>query len=305
MQNLPEPLSWKEARSRLRKLLEEYVENPPPPRRARDEPSPSTGNESLLVKWIANDLDLYFGSLACSVGLLTLSAFSFLRKLGDKDDSALKPSASESVYRSQLAACILLVLGSFASLWMVRRRAYLSLNDTDSSQQREILRFLRALGKCEENERDNPSDGSESVQLSGTALNDIYPVYRRSCRNANKLQESWTRIPSLLLVDGDYIALQVGDIAPACCVMVIGDKLSSVKTSTGERITLELLGETSDQVLRNLPKGRSSLSSDSEHVLTLCNRKRIFWILDAPLKDFIYRPAGKHSIIVHDVCYYS
>jgi len=168
---------------------------------------------------------------------------------------------------------------------MVRRRRFLCENDGDTSKRREVSRFLQKLNheEQEENEKkqqqqaasaaiatdadtgqvgedDNMissgagggAGGSSTTGIgvhprSGTSLNDIYPVYRRSvgAKNSNNDNEetscsyddcaaSWSRIPSLLLVEGDYVALQIGDIVPAECVSVdeprrslrIGDTLS-------------------------------------------------------------------------------
>ena len=113
-------LTWDGARSQLRKILEDYVKDPPPPRRSRDEDRPPP-NESLLSWWVRRDFDLYFGALAFSMALLVLSCFSMAARVGGIGESSLRPSASQHVYRAQVAAAVLLVGGSCASLWMVRR----------------------------------------------------------------------------------------------------------------------------------------------------------------------------------------
>jgi hypothetical protein len=266
---LSEPLSWEEARSRLRKLLETYVKDPPPPNR----PSADITTETVLSKWISRDLDLYFGALAFSIALLALSFFSLSAKWGNVGESALRPTASEGVYKSQVVASLLLVAGSCASTWMVRRRGFLSLNDTDYSKRREIIRFLR----------------SPIFQKSSLGSSQSVPA-------SSQVEDSpsWTQIPSLLLVRGDYIALQIGDIAPANCVMVHSDEIT-VRVAVGERLNLD----NADQLLADLPRGRTTIAPDSELLLTLCNRTRVFLVLDTPLEEFIYRPSGKYDVLFY------
>jgi hypothetical protein len=294
-----EPLSWEEARSRLRKLLENYISDPPPPRRASDEEENASG-ESLLSWWISRDFDLYFGALALSICLLVLSCFSLSARSGGAGYSFLQPTASKFIYRAEMVAALLLVAGSYASLWMVRRRRFLGLNDSNNSKRRDILRFLRALSSYPE---ESGSIGSRSAQsdqtirFNGTSLNDIYPVCRKS--SAVDAIPVWTRIPSLLLVHGDYIALQIGDTAPANCGMVGSG--AQVRVNVGDHMSLELLTQTAIEAMGDLPRGRTTLPPGSDHLLTLCNKKCIFLVLDAPIQDFINRPPGMCMLVYERV----
>lgn len=279
----PEPLSWEEARCALRHLLESYLDHPPPPQ--RDAVSPK--DSSWLSFMIHNDYDLYFGAFLFSIGLLILSLFSLLARLGQVSESPLRPSASQGVYKSQFAASLLLAIGACGSLWMVRRRRFLSLNDSVSSKRREVMRFLRVLKALDEN-KGEISDLPEKPHINGTSLTDIYRVYRKAGSG-----EQWNRIPSLLIVKGDFIALQCGDIAPADCVMMQNGSLTSVKIKLGTRLSLQNMGLTKENVLQELPRGRSTLKPGSTHLLTLCNRTQLFLVLDTPLREFINRPPGK------------
>ena len=49
-------------------------------------------------------------------------------------------------------------------------------------------------------------------------VEDVHSTYRISCSDIDgKGEGQWHRIPTLLLVEGDFIALKVGDTAPAKC----------------------------------------------------------------------------------------
>ena len=287
-ERLGDPLSWKQARYRLRRVLQNYVKAPPPARRTRDVHVPSS-SDSILSTWINKHFDLYFGALSVSVALLVVSCLSLSARYGSSVGSQLEPSASKGLYKSQVIASFLLVCGACASLWMTRRLGFLSLNDTDNSKRREVFRFLRALTKHEENGHDGSNQLPHRIHLGETSLNGIYPVYRKSDSGVG----SWCRVPNLLLVRGDYIALQIGDNIPAACVMMNKDKPTTFKVNAGERLSLELIGQSASEVMADLPKGRSTIAPQSEHLLTVCNRMRVFMVLQAPIEEFILRPSGR------------
>jgi hypothetical protein len=307
------PLSWSEARARLRELLEKYLSEPSLSSQkvniqagstdatAAITSATTTPEKPFLSWWILKDLDLYAGSLPLSIALFILASVSL------HGNSGLSPAASLSIYRGELAASVLLVTGSVVSLWMVRRRRFLTNNDGENAKRREILRFLRTVAASSDNKGDKDSVGNSAasamgfgdsvmgVSVSGTALTDIYPVYRHSGSDDHALA-SWARIPSLLLVAGDYIALQVGDIAPASCAIVDPTPPTKVSTiASGDRIELSSFGDTLASVMNQLPRGRSTLPMDSDHLLTLCNKMRVFRVQKAPLDDFIHRSQGKNT----------
>jgi hypothetical protein len=321
------PLSWSEARARLRELLEQYLSEPSLPCRkenieagntetttaaatAKTTTTPITAEKPFLSWWILGDLDLYAGSLPLSIALFILASVSLRERREGVGESALNPAAKISIYLGELIASVLFVVGSVVSLWMVRRRRFLCNNDGENAKRREILRFLRTVasgdkggGDHKDTSAGNTAGASATglggdfvgVSVAGTALTDIYPVYRQSGSDDNAVA-SWARIPSLLLVAGDYIALQVGDIAPASCAIV--DPTSSRKVSTiasGDRIELSSFGDSLASVMNQLPRGRTSLPMDSDHLLTLCNKMRVFRVQKAPLDDFIHRSQGKNT----------
>ena len=291
------PLSWGEARSLLRQVLEDYLDDPPPVKKS--DPAPPPANESLLSKAIRHDVDLYAGALALSVALLILASFSLSARVNGTS-SLLMPTADVAVYRAEVAAAVLLVLGSLTGVWVVRRRRFLSLNDSDNAKRREIRKFLHSSAS-------SPDDATLKQQAAAsplvlpepelvnlTAQTGVYPVYRRSENGA-----SWTRIPSLLLVRGDWIALQIGDVAPANCSVKNDDASQTIiQVSAGERLTMETFGYTAEGVTVDLPRGRSTLPNDAtNHLLTLCNKMQIFTVVDTPLEKFIRKPSGKRVMM--------
>jgi hypothetical protein len=295
------PLSWGEARSRLRRLLEEYLDQPPVLQQKRNTNEAPHEKESILAWWINRDLDLYGGSLAVSVALFVLTAFSLKERHDGVDTGSLHPGADLAVYREQVAASVLLVAGSIASLWTVRRRRFLCLSDSVDAKKRVISRFLKVLWVKSEHDEHRPDGESspsstmvppgDTVDLNGSALTDLYPVYRRTGSTSGS-HGSWRRIPSLLLVKDDYVALQVGDIAPAHCCFVDNP---SIRKAAGDRIKLESSGETVADVMAQLPRGRTTLPADSELLLSLCTRTQVFKVLEAPLQGFIHRTPGESA----------
>lgn len=314
------PLSWCEARARLRELLEKYLsefnissrkvnlnmqaDSRSSATETTTTATATTAENPFLSWWILGDLDLYAGSLPLSIALLILACISLHERRHDDGMTGLNPEAKIAIYRGELAASVLLVVGSIVSLWMVRRRRFLCNNDGENAKRREILRFLRTVAASDKGKGDKDSvrniaasgmgfGDSMGVSVAGTALTDIYPVYRQSGSEENALA-SWARTPSLLLVAGDYIALQVGDIAPASCALVDPSSSTAVSTiASGDRIELSSFGNTLAGVMNQLPRGRSTLPMDSDHLLTLCNKMRVFRVQKAPLDDFIHRSQGK------------
>lgn len=299
-------LSWKEARKILRIMLENYL-------------AISTAAQSqshiaakrqrgMLQRWIYYDMDLYLGSFLVSIALLVLTALA-LAGHREEDDHR---SISFTTLRAQLAASILLVAISLMSIWIANRRRLLSLHDCHHYKRRHVASFLRQMDRLEEAEQ-SPPDHDEAtnpqattatihgdtsihtledlLKSKGTALTDIYPVYRRNGSCA-----SWTRLPSMLLVQDDLVALQIGDIAPAHSHLLDNPQ---IQLQRGDRLSLELLQESLSQVLSSLPRGRTTLSSNladmgksSHHFLTLCNRMHIFRVEEIPLQEFIHRSPG-------------
>ena len=99
---------------------------------------------------------------------------------------------------------------------------------------------------------------------------------------------------------GDWIALQVGDIAPANCTTI---RIATISTTTpttfaaGERITMEALHCTTDSVIANLPAGRTTLQkshtlTSSEHFLMLCNNMQICVLNESPIISSLERNSG-------------
>jgi hypothetical protein len=283
------PLSWKQARARLRTFLEEYMSTAPTPLLKRIEKESEKKN-TFLSLWLKWDLDLYIGAFGATLAIVIISGLS----LSDREHgtSILGASAETRFYRSHLAASVLLLSGCIFNIWVVARRRYSCSRGSDSLKRREISKFLRAIER-QEQDCEHDAFSEEGLNLVGSSLTDIYPVYRlRQSKDHRILGGSWTRIPTLLLVRGDHIALQTGDIAPAECRVVEGPMASSTVAS-GERITLETFGETTTSAIGKLPRGRTTLPKDSDELLALSNHIQIFVLLESPLEKFLRAPRGK------------
>ena len=115
------------------------------------------------------------------------------------------------------------------------------------------------------------------------------PVFRLS-HLGGKSTAGWSRVPSLLLVKGDIIALQIGDQAPADCRLA-AKSTSSTQFRAGELIKTSSIDQ--DKTISLFPANRSTLSKRSPLFLPLCNGMRVFVVSETPLEDFLRRPVGK------------
>lgn len=290
------PLSWEEARRKLREVLEDYLETPIAATSERSE------DEAWWLRW---DMDLYLGALAASLALLILSSTSLASKKQGKE-SALNVAAETSVYASQVAASVLLTTGALFSIFLVRRRRYTCCRDTDVAKRRTISKFLSKSNDHEgdtnlekEDQMEIPETTSGQLDahgllgLSGTSLSDIYPVYRRAANG----EPQWQNVSTLLLVAGDFISLQVGDVAPGACRMMDFDSSGSLVASqivhSGERITPVSFEGVQRTFSSSFPKGKSSVKPESRELLTLCNRMRVCRLEETPLHRFLRLPQMK------------
>ena len=304
-------LTWTNARSILRELLVEYIEEPSPqvvtkPSKALTVDTKPSMWSKLINWWLRNDVDLYGGAFLLSLGLLVLACLAWVSS-ANEGSTLLNAAADHRVYMSQLSAAVLLAFNTMASIWMVRRRQFACTSDVDSVKRREIKRFLKSMewqdlvGKREDVDNSSRrSSGSaqpgwkfETIKLPGTSLTDIYPVYRLGSEGG---KGSWSRLPTLLLVKGDYVALQVGDIAPAKCAVISQSGASAGDNNVrfiggGERITLESF--SGSKPTATLPKGRTTLPIGSDKLLELCNSLRVFMLLESPLYNFLRLPLGR------------
>lgn len=286
---MDQPQSWKQARSSLRIFLKEYLNEGPQPFNSIIA-SETEKRRSILARFVRWNIDLYLGAFGSSAVILVIVCLSISGKEGDE-------SPEGRYLQSQISAAVLLVVGCLFNIWVVRRRSFSDSRGIDSSKRREVSHFLKAL---EKNEEDCIDDGivhtaaESGLRLVGTSLTDIYPVYRlREGKDGNHMGGVWSRVPSLLLIRGDYVALQVGDIAPAACRPVAEGDMTHINIAGGERITLSSFGETSASILSSLPRGRSTLQKGSDDLHTLCNDMRVFKLLETPLRSFLREPRGK------------
>ena len=255
-------------------------------------------------RWFDLDMDFYVGALPASVALLALSILSLQAKKTGDTDSKLHVGASLNLYQAEVAASTLLLAGTLVSIFLVKRRHHTFSRDSDVTKRISIARFIRASQEqreCAIETGRSQSDGvkSENQQLhhSGTSRTDIYPAYRRSESDENQCA-FWHSVPTLLLVQGDFIALQVGDVAPAKCRLVDAGG-GTVKTKApcvleaGERISLATFGKARHSPLTRFPRGKSTVQPESRELLALCNEMSVFVLEETPLEDFLRLPHGK------------
>jgi hypothetical protein len=276
--------------------LEEYINSPT---RGKKRDLYQEYKSPFLSRWIKWDLDIYVGAIGSAVALLVIGCLTFVK--GGLGSSEI---ANPKLQRSQFSASIIIFLGCLFNLWLVRRRRFSTAQGSDSLKRREISRFLKEVEKQEEESLKTQCDSggiigeTAALNLAGNSLTDIYPVYRRNQGSDGSISGgSWSRIPTLLLVRGDHIALQVGDMAPAACRVVVEDHMADARIEAGERITLDILDEKSGSVIGKLPKGKTTLPKDSDELLALCNNMRIFELLESPLEIFLRQPRGKLVLI--------
>jgi hypothetical protein len=295
------PLSWAEARATLAEVLEKYMKRPLPVVK-------STASEQKASPWACCShwhADFYAGALPVSAALLALAITSLEARKRDAD-SWLNASAALNVYRSQVAGAALLLAGTFISIFLVKRREYIFARDSDIAKRTTIAQFLKATEEQGESSREMISDKNahskaeseivvdQHLHHSGTARTDIYPVYRRS-NAVNQQGAFWHRVPTLLLVQGDFVALQVGDVAPARCRLINGT--GTIKPlcviEGGERITVASLGDSRPSPTSKFPRGKSAVPPESRQMMELCNHLSLFEMEETPLESFLRLPHGK------------
>jgi hypothetical protein len=335
-----EPLSWDEARLILREILQSYLDDHHRSKGSatRDGTSTTVKNKSFSMLSIIflYDLDLYVGALFLSLILLVVMSLSLHHGRQDNSDQStsatewwMRSGLTQSLLYTELIGTILLVIASFINIFVIQRRRFLNQNDKEHSKRREIHKFLRTTIKPSSTTNDsvihhentgnnNHKDvimnsknveGNISVPCQLTSQTEVYPVFRKHHHPVSTVSSpssrsaaSWTTIPSLLLVKGDWIALQVGDIAPANCTTIqIGSSTTISATSTtfntGDRITMESLRCTTDNVTANLPLGRTTIQKSSNHFLTLCNNMQICILNDSPIEASLQRSSGTCDLV--------
>lgn len=303
------PLSWDDARSKLKAVMEKYMETSLPVVQ-----STATDNQTTSKWWecvFQRNLDFLVG-VAVSLALLGLSVASLVSRNNGyiNENAVLNAGASLRVYRAQVAASTLLLFGSFFCVFLVKRREYTFCHDSDVSKRKTIAKFLKSTEKCCRNDAVTSSERASTsrdaqngpttpkvpqLHHSGTSRTGIYPAYRLPV--SGQQEAFWYSIPTLLLVEGDYIALQVGDVAPARCKLLAStDSLSSTSRiiEGGERITTSSFGNLwglSPSI--QFPPGKTTVPSQSRQLLQLCNHMSVFRVEATPLESFLRLPNGK------------
>ena len=186
----------------------------------------------------------------------------------------------------------------------LRKRIFATFDNADYFESKSMLDKFEGSNTKNEGGLDEFRITSEM----GTSLTDIYTVYRLSrpksetndMKNKKELKPEWHKVPSLLLVKGDIIALQVGDVVPANVELL--DASLNITLMKGERVTLESLSSMSKRNMRekrkypfSLPPGKLQFQPESRQLLDLCNSMRIFKLQETPLLEFLKQGTSKHK----------
>lgn len=230
-------------------------------------------------------------ALLCCVSLLIIGC------LNGSEESTNEVNR-ELIYAGAVssAVCILSVVGIRARQIACRtnRHAGLFRATTEylmaTEQQRTRQNSAEGTGSNIPSDDCNYPDEPNSEDYS-SLHGHCYRVYRSS---GNEGKCGWFRVPNLLLVKGDLIALQVGDVAPASVRLSSIDRHWSAFNSTtaGDFAPGERIAESLQYDSLPLGKSKCSVSADnSSQLLSLANQMQLFHVLETPL-----------SYCLNDVC---
>ena len=205
---------------------------------------------------------------------------------------------------SLLAASVIYLVTSIISWKMVQRRNISREKDGEVAKMRRLVSSFIHFLKSNEDKQSYQDLSVEAIKLSGTSLTDIYSVYRYSNVSDSRIGGEWHRIPSLLIVDGDFISLQTGDRAPADCKLVSGIKFGSsatskeaIKSATSRLVKAgdTIKGPDQQQFIRNpmFPPGKTTVSAVSRKLLPLCSGTKVYVVQKAPIIKFLRRTHGQ------------
>ena len=301
------PLTWNEARSRIRKTLDQWNSERKQQRifsakndHVESEFESGSKKSNLFSLVDVDDPDMIFLTIPLS---LLFAIASFVIPLRDDEHSSSYHNMHNSSFTEmQQAGAMFFLLSSITSAWITKRRRKIS-RETDKSIERRrcVSAFLKGM-KCCEHEHEVEEERSNHRRLNNLTteamfnnvdtiprknVEDVYSTYRlinhtrRSTESNNNnniasdevVEEGqWHRIPTLLLVKGDYIALKVGDTAPAKCTGVpsaYSEKSGSNNGCTngivfeaGERLTIKSMSPLVKEslALSDLPDSASAAS---------------------------------------------
>lgn len=292
------PQTWIEARAALRKELHGLVNDP------SFGASSSVESQAKERNWIDRDLDVYLGSLPISLFGLVLSVLALQTRIHDVPDSAIF-LLERRVYEVQIGGSAFIFLATIAAIVLLWRRRWISAKEGRSHQIREIMKYLTLSEKLDEEgiirsdilskPKSQCDGGIPECAIVGNSLKDIYPVYRPGSGTSSS--GTWHNIPALLLTKGDCIALQIGDIAPARCTPR-SMELGRAELARGETVTVESISANATEIVSSLPGGRTTVPSQSPHLLTMCNSMTIYTVMETPILGFLRRPEREWRVLL-------
>jgi len=346
---IPLPLTWESVRIDLMNYVSSYEDST----RTKKDLNPENSEEEFCRrvlnrlkadgdKWMA----VFFSIVLFTLGLISFftakrssnnltSAQTHNLKLRSSTSLRYDPFISDSdpfinFYVELLVAGFIALSSCFLSNYMLWQRNVISNVNRDAGLKESVNSFASYLTKIYSTSNDSGKKDSryktknippKTTKLSGgTSLTDIYPVYRRN-NDAdpiqNKNEGTWHRVPKLLLVRGDYIALQVGDTTPAASELIcnkneakmLHNQLSNSPSLTikgGERITLDVMNhitQNEDSSKRSnfaqknqtaKKNARVVLDEESTQLLAFNNGMKLFILKETPLQLFLERIRSKY-----------
>ena len=289
MDGIPEhshPRSWTEAREILKSEIRSFRHDFEQAGKATLKTSIETTRISVIIQSLAVE---YYDII---VGLLISISVLIVGILNERKDNA---KGLEIVMAGALG-----IIVSSASLFGTYRRNMACQTNRHNDLIHGMDEYLR-VGEI--NQESNGGNGglmssSECCHHSGirteeskdydssiisSTNGDYYRVYRKNGDQNEKGR--WHRIPNVLLVEGDLIALQVGDIAPA---NVCSHHNTRIHVKAGEKVNLA----HDSSLLSSLPSGKSSflaknIASNSKQLLSLSKHMQLFVILETPLPSIL------------------
>lgn len=270
------PLTWNQARDRLKCTLEFWNKCQ---QKNRDSQSAQTKYRFLCV----GHLDIILAMLLC----VAFVVLSFTLPV-DED-------LPESFTLMQRIAAVLFLVSALLSALILNQWAQVRKRDQSIERRRCVTAFLQEMESLSGGaglSQECNEGGSRADFLSAPCdiiprknVEDVYSTYRLN--NKSKDSENhgqWHRIPSLLLVKGDYIALKIGDTTPGQCQSA-NNTADPITLEAGVRLTIDLLGYHP-----KLPAGKTTIKTDEE-LLMLANGVQVFELLETPLESFLNKDA--------------
>jgi multisubunit Na+/H+ antiporter MnhG subunit len=178
----------------------------------------------------------------------------------------------DSAFRSEnVAAAIVALIGASVSAYF--------LKTTRAAESSELSTRLSVIADKFNEACSNDDADTSGLQFSqmhalrhGSPLTSVVPVYRNG---------QWHRVPTLLLVESDLIALATSDVAPGAAIEYLAQSDSS---ATPRPIVL-----AKGDLVPEKDYARSRTLGEIDTFLDLCGQVRCFRMQETPAKEYLKR----------------